>query len=109
MRTVESIGLMAALPPGFGLLTPERPRGSWLHALTWVAAVLSLVQLLLGGYRWQMLPAYVLIGFLVLLEAAPWMHSERTSFVAGVGALVAWLAAVVLSAAPPVFGLPRPT
>ena len=109
MRTLEIIVLMAALPPVFGLLTPERTLGSWIHLLPLLAAVLSLVQLLLGGYRWQMLPAYVLIGFLVLFEAEPWMHSERTSFVAGVGALVVWLAAVMLSAALPVFEFPDPT
>jgi dienelactone hydrolase len=109
MRMLEIIVLMAALAPVFGLLTPERTPGAWMHVLPLLAAVLALAQLLVEGYRWQMLPAYSLIGFLVLYEAGLWAHSEQTSFYTGVGAVFVWLAAVVLSAALPVFEFPRPT
>lgn len=109
MRTVEIILLIAALPAVFDLLSPEPTAGAWIHVLPFLAAVLALVQLLLEGYRWQMLPAYILIGFLVLCEAGFWVHSERTSFYAGLGALAVWFATVVLSAALPVFEFPAPT
>ena len=109
MRTLEIIVLIAALPSVFGLLTPERVPGVWIHTLPFFAAVFALVQLLWEGYRWQMLPAYILIGFLVLCDAGFWVHSGQTSFYAGLGALVVWLAAVVLSAALPVFRFPIPT
>ena len=109
MRTFEIIVLIAALPPVFALLTPERTSGAWLQVLPLLAAVLTLMQLFLEGYRWQMLPAYLVIGFLVLCEAGLFVHSERASFYAGAGALVVWLAAVTLSAALPVFEFPTPT
>ena len=109
MRVLEIIVLMAALPPVFGVLTLQRTPGAWIHVLPLLAAVLALVQLFLEGFRWQMLPAYVLVVFLVLLETGTWVHSAQTSFYVGVGALVVWLSAVVLSAALPVFEFPKPT
>ena len=109
MRALEMLVLIAALPPVFCLLSPERTLGSWIHVLPLLAAVLALGQLLWEGYRWQMLPAYALIGFLVIFEARLGGHSEQTSFYAGVGALVVWLATVVLCAALPVFQFPMPT
>ena len=109
MRTLEIMLLIAALPLVFGLLTPGRPPGIWIHVLPLLAAVLTLAQLLVEGYRWQMLPAYVMIGFLVFFEAGLWVHSEQTSFYVGVGVLVVWVAAVGLSAALPVFEFPKST
>lgn len=109
MRALEVMVFIAALPAVFDLLTPERTAGAWIRVLPFLAAVLALVQLLLEGYRWQMLPAYILIGFLVLCEAGFWVHSERTSFYAGLGALAVWFATVVLSAVLPVFEFPAPT
>src|SRR5215471_534522 len=109
MRTLEIMVLIAALPPVFGLLTPERTPGAWVHILPLLAAVIALAQLVLEGFRWQMLPAYIVIGFLVFFQTGLRVYNERTSFYAGLGALAVWLAAVVLSAALPVFEFPTPT
>jgi dienelactone hydrolase len=109
MRTIEMMVVLAVLPPVFSLLTPGRTVAVWMHWLPFLAAALALAQLLLEGYRWQMLPAYLVVAFLVLYGAGRGMSSNRESFSFGAVALVTWLAAVTLSVVLPVFEFPAPT
>ncbi len=100
--------MLAVLPPVLSLLTPARAAGYWIHLLPFLAVAAGLVHLRAEGYRWQMLPAYVLVAFLVVCEATRWMHFARAGFSVGLVALVLWLGAVVLSVALPVFEFPKP-
>lgn len=109
MRTMELIVLLAVLPPVLCLLTPRREPGSWIHLVSFLALVAVVVHLRAEGYRWQMLPAYVLVAMLVLYEATRWIHLERRSLSFGVAAVVCWLAALGLTAVLPVFEFPKPT
>lgn len=101
--------MLAVLPPVLSLLTPARASGYWIHLLPFLAVAAGLVHLRAEGYRWQMLPAYVLVVFLLGCEVTRWMHFARAGFSLGLVALVLWLGAVVLSVALPVFEFPKPT
>ena len=113
MRTLEMMVVLAVLPPVLALLTPGRAAALWMHWLPFLAAGFALTQLLLEGYRWQMLPAYLLVAFLVLygvLSTAGFgVRPAGESFSVGAAALVVWLTAVTLSTVLPVFQFPAPT
>lgn len=101
--------MLAVLPSVLSLLTPARASGHWIHVLPFLAVAAGLMQLRAEGYRWQMLPAYVLVALLLVCEATRWMHFARAGFSVGLVALVLWLGALVLSVTLPVFEFPKPT
>ena len=109
MRTIELIVMLAVLPPVLSFLTPRREPRSWIPLLSFLALMAAVVHLREEGYRWQMLPAYVLVAMLVLYEATRWIHLGRRSLSFGVVAFICWLAALGLTAVLPVFEFPKPT
>jgi dienelactone hydrolase len=109
MRTTELIVMVILLVPVLRFLTPGREYGFSIHLLPFLAVLVGLVHLRTEGYRWQMLPAYVLIIALVLYEAIIWMRFGRPLFSVGVLALIVWLGALGLSVLLPVFEFPKPT
>ncbi len=126
MRPLEILLLATLLPSFAGLFvtSPGRPR--WLLLLPVLGVVLIALHLLTEGYRWQMVPAYVLTAALLLLsvrafwrkdrafnpaQGTPPVSRWRAAFritAAVLGTLLFGLAALI-PAAMPVFELPQPT
>jgi predicted dienelactone hydrolase len=96
------------------LLSWRRPR--WLDFLPLAALTVMLIHLFVEGYRWQMIPAYVLIALVFLvylprLGSAPKGTKKRSawSIASGIGALLIWLLALALATLLPVPQLPEVT
>ncbi|TFH36703.1 MAG: hypothetical protein E4G99_04290 [Anaerolineales bacterium] len=97
--------------------TERRPR--WAKYLPGLAVLLIPIQLVLEGYRWQMVPAYTLAGLLfaiTTLELSRRRNNAPTRWgrtvVRGIGltlGLVLFTIAAGLPALFPVFQLPEPT
>jgi len=121
VRTLELplIALLAVAGGSLFVAASRRPR--WLQLVPAVAAGVALLQLGAEGYRWQMVPAYLLAALMLLFT------SSRQTFVFGtatpevardrrwlrrIGAVLAMLCIPIAVAAPvllPHFELPEPT
>ena len=125
MRPIEVLTLLALLISLLAHLIPRSRRPHWLSRLPALAAILVVIHLVVEGYRWQMIPAYVLSAILVLgmvlRERGPVQLQNSTpsrmrrilgilgaiaGFIVGLTTLAL---AAFLSAALPVFTLPEPT
>ena len=103
MRLFEILMLLVILPMlAWPLLPWRRPRV--VDFLPGTAVILMLIQLIVEGYRWQMLPAYVLVVVLFLLTLPrlwkPKPSAKRWSGWAIGGSvlgLVVWLLALALA------------
>ncbi|HEY5729915.1 MAG TPA: hypothetical protein VIS72_07675 [Anaerolineales bacterium] len=121
MRPLEVLILLALLFSLLGHLIPRRRRPRWLSRLSALAAILVVIHLVSEGYRWQMVPAYVLAALLVPgmvlseTEAARPPSSalsltRRILRILGVVVgLTALASAALLTSVLPVFTLPEPT
>jgi predicted dienelactone hydrolase len=115
MRLFELLMLLLILPVlAWPLLPWRRPR--WVDFLPMAALLLLLLQLIFEGYRWQMLPAYLLTGLLFLITlprlrqpSPPEKHYSAWKIAGGVVGLLIWLVALVLPYALPVPRLPDTT
>ena len=67
MRPLEALTMAALLPSLLILFVPERKRPLWSSYLPGVPAAFTVTQLVLEGYRWQMIPAYELSAILLLM------------------------------------------
>jgi predicted dienelactone hydrolase len=111
MRTFEIILLLSVTLLPF-VKRPVLRRVQANHILIFLGVLLSL-HLVIEGWRWQMIPAYILVLILAWrIKALDASETVRLNFLRGVGffgivalALVAW----VLPMALPVFTLPEPT
>lgn len=91
------------------LLPPAR-RSRWLEGLPLLAAGLTILHLIIEGYRWQMLPLYLLVAISMLLAAFRLARSRPQPPPAWrrVSAALLGLALVALAAALPVlFPIPQ--
>jgi hypothetical protein len=79
MRTLEILTLIALVPLIIGLAFQPMRHRIWLRVLAWTALALTVLQLVVEGYRWQMIPAYLLAvsGCLRTRKAAG--HATRDS------------------------------
>ena len=121
MRILEILTLATLLLTYLGFFVPEGKRPRWMAFLPSLAVVLVLAHLILEGYRWQMVPAYVLttLTFLVTVPGlmpgfeprakspSGWRRA-RTIIVTVLG-LLALVVAAALPTILPVFRLPEPT
>ncbi len=121
MRPLEGLTLLSILFSLLAYLVPVSKRPRWLYLLPAVAALFVGIHLLVEGYRWQMVPAYVISAVMVvgmvrgiLQKADPQREAptrrRRIAAIIGVvlGCLVLALAAVLTSILP-VFRLPEPS
>ena len=120
MRPIETLLTLTDLVT-FCILALPLPRGlSWLRYWVLIALLTAVVQVLVEGARWQMLPAYALTGlfFLVWLlrNIAPAGslagHILTHRLVVGLGVGLGVLGLVVAVALPiilPVFRFPQPS
>jgi Platelet-activating factor acetylhydrolase, isoform II len=109
MRRLETAGTVGFLLYAPHLFFPSVDREAIFAFLLGLAALLIACHVWFEGYRWQMAPAYLLAFSLVLYECMHWLWSFRTPYLAGVGALLLDVAAIVLCLLLPVFRLPAPT
>ena len=125
MRPIEVLTLLALLFSLLAHLIPRSRRPRWLSRLPALAALVVVIHLAVEGYRWQMVPAYVLAAILVLgmvlRERGPVQLQNSTPSrmrrILGIlGAIAGFIVGLtmlalagVLSAALPVFTLSEPT
>lgn len=67
MRPLEMLVLIALLPVVGGFLLRPSKRPAWLQLFSWLSLILMVAHLLAEKYRWQMVPAYLLIVLLFAL------------------------------------------
>lgn len=115
MRLLEVLMLIVILPVILWPLLPwSRPR--WVDFLPSTAVLLMVASLVVEGYRWQMVPAYLLVA-IVFLATLPRLRSgavvkkQRSALAAasGIAGLLFWLAALALPFLLPVPRLPAVT
>ena len=115
MRPFEILMLAAVLPALLWPMLPrKRPR--WVDYLPFAAVFLLLLHLLIEGYRWQMLPAYLLVVGL-FLATLPKLRSPLAevplksvaTMIGSLALLLAWLVALALPLLLPVPQLPEVT
>src|SRR5579885_148019 len=103
MRVTEILILVAVAPSaGFALLSRNPP--DWVKLLAGIAGLLSAVQFLSSAYRWQMLPAYLLVAVCCL--ALLWPKIFKLGIPFGLAGFVLLASAAVLSTLLPVFDFP---
>jgi predicted dienelactone hydrolase len=120
MRRLEILLVVADLVAFVVLVVPLRGRGRWLRYATLLPLLVTGVQLLVEGPRWQMVPAYALgvLFFLTWLvkitrpvgrpAGRRWVHRIAVGLGVGLGVLGLAVSAA-LPTVFPVFGFPRPS
>ncbi len=111
MRPFEIIASVTNLLAFLSLAIPLPLTLRWMRYALPLALLIAIVQIIVEGWRWQMVPAYALavIFFLVWLFGAS-LHISR--FVRGASIGLGGLALIVSMALPillPVFHFPKPT
>lgn len=115
MRLFEILMLLLILPALVWSLLPwRRPR--WVDYLPLAALTIMLIHLFVEGYRWQMLPAYLLIVIVFLLNlprlgSATTARKQRSGWTiaSSILGLLVWLLALALPTLLPVPQLPQVT
>ena len=111
MRPLEILILVALLSPLIWQLF-SRNRPKWLAVFPIVGLLVTILHLVLEGYRWQMIPAYLLTAVFFLL-AVRWFQGGtsalRHAWLMALLGLLVWLFAVALPVVMPVPRLPNPT
>jgi predicted dienelactone hydrolase len=120
MRSLEIVLLAANLVAFVVLVVPLRGRVRWMRHLALLPLPAAGVQVLVEGWRWQMVPAYALavLFFLAWLlktikpAGRPARRRWARPLTTGLGTGLGVLGLVVSTALPmvfPVFGFPHPT
>ena len=120
MRPFEVLILLSGFIALIGFFFPARKRPRFFAFVPFLSAIFVLIHLVLEKYRWQMVPAYVVVLCLVLLcllqirrgsgEGRPSSRGRRVA--ALVGTSFGLLFLLISAAVPwlfPVVNLPRPT
>ena len=120
MRPLEILILLSAFVFLAGFFFPKRKRPRFFALIPFFSGIVVLIHLLWEKYRWQMVPAYVLVICLVLIslvqigkateEGKPASRGRR--IMAVVQTVFGFLLLVIVSAIPwlfPVVNLPKPT
>ncbi|MGD2147498.1 MAG: hypothetical protein PVH41_12450, partial [Anaerolineae bacterium] len=120
MRPLETLTLVALLPSLLIRFVPIRRRPRWSPYLPGLPALVVVAQLLLEGYRWQMIPSYGLTAVLLLIAGrnigsrsqARRDPSSRRKVLSTAGTALGLLTLLIAAALPagfPVFRFPEPT
>lgn len=93
---------------GFNRIINKNLKKPYVISLLIVVAV---IHLLFGGYRWQMIPAYViwLIALITALKGPTQRPSTMVVIFKSIGLLILLAPAILLPSILPVFELPQPT
>ena len=79
MRPIEIFVSAANLLTFFSLTFPQIRTTPWASYGVLIALLLTIIQVVFEGPRWQMVPAYALMGLFFLV----WLLQTRTSVLAG--------------------------
>jgi len=121
MRLFETLTLIPLLLSLLSFFVPRGKRPRWMAFLPGLAVLLMLAHLVLGGYRWQIVPAYALTALIFLAtvrgtmpgadpQGKPSSRGRRALTIFGtVLGLLVLIVAAALPALLPVFRLPEPT
>jgi predicted dienelactone hydrolase len=120
MRPIEILLLVANLLTFFVLVIPPLRAVRWMGYAAVISLLIAGMQVLVEGYRWQMIPAYALSGLLFLLWLRQTIVPAGTALGGGLdNRLAAGLAiglgvlslavSIVLPIVLPVFRFPPPT
>lgn len=115
MRSLEILILVVNLPLVVWALLPALKRPRWLDFTPSIALLLIIIHLFVEGYRWQMIPAYILIGLIFLLTLPRILKSKSEksphrvlSIVSGVLGLLFLGISFALPLLFPIFQFPLP-
>lgn len=115
MRLFEILLLLTLLPPLIFAFLPQQPP-KWLVALPVSGVLFFILHLVFEKWRWQMVPAYILLLILLVVVLRPFLIPPTTfekrwllSITLGLGGLLLWLIAVALPIAVPVVQLTTPS
>lgn len=121
MRTFEILNLATLLLTLISFFVPRSKKPRWIAYLPSLAMLFVLIHLVFEGYRWQMVPAYLLTGVLFLgavrnilpgvgtRSETPSRGRRALPIVGTVLGLLVFAIAFSLPALLPVFRLPQPT
>ncbi len=108
MRPLEVSLIVAGLPVALWYAISARRPAWWAHVVTSIAVILGVLQVLVEGYRWQMLPAYAGVCGVLLLDLARFRRAGRPARLVAWPILACFSAALLLGIVYPVFRLPVP-
>jgi predicted dienelactone hydrolase len=101
------------------IFLPATKRLSWLRLECVIGLLLLAAHCLIEGWRWAMVPTYVLVTFLVLVSAFPHLTNQTSSPAPAAGRLsrvvissiilIGFVFAISLPILFPVFSLPKPS
>jgi hypothetical protein len=113
---LETLLLLSLVVAAVLSVLPRRLVGSWPFKLAVVAVILTVVDIVLGNWRWQIVPAYTLSLILLAVThyrgrgQSPPGWKRRILFIGGVVIGGVWLLmAVVLPIGYPMFESPAPS
>ncbi len=121
MRPLEVLVLLLLLAAPLSLLSEGLRRHGVGFVLGVLGATLALIQLLIDGYRWSMIPVYALAAVWLILSLVALARRRarargdagrgrsRLRVVGAVAGVVAWMIAAAPAYFFPVFTLPAPT
>ena len=102
MRFLEVIVVLLSFALVMNLsISKSRRKGT--SPLILMAILTTLLHLLIEGYRWQMVPSYLLLGLFTLIRNR---ESQKTATVV---ISIIWTFSIILPATVPVVKLPKPT
>jgi dienelactone hydrolase len=106
MRLFEKLIFVFMFPATLWLFHPHRP--GWMELFVVVSAILVLVHAWREGMHWQMVPAYIAVGVLLLWECSDLSDNAAAPYCA-IGVCLLLAASLAFSWALPMFELPKPT
>ena len=102
MRFLEVIVVLLSVALVMNLsISKSRRKGT--NSLLLMVILITLLHLLIEGYRWQMVPSYLLLGLFTLIRNR---ESQKTATVV---ISIIWTFSIILPATVPVVKLPKPT
>jgi dienelactone hydrolase len=108
-RVLEFLLLLMDVAALLLLRSSWAPAARWRRVLTAFAAITLFSQIGIEGYRWQLVPAYVLTGVLVVAWILTSQRSILTSWIEGWTGWTLLILATVLVIVVPTCEVPKPT
>jgi predicted dienelactone hydrolase len=110
MRPLESVIVVGLFGYVLHLLSPDRTEYEWVSWCLWLCVPFLAWHLMAEGYRWQMLPVYIVLVAGVVGQMQPELLTDAEfHYVASVLMLCGLGGGIVLSTIFPVFQLPVPS
>jgi len=110
MRPLECVIVVGLFGYVLHLLSPDRTEYEWISWGLWLCVPILAWHLLAEGYRWQMLPVYIVLAAGLLRQVLPGLMADAEfQYAAAVLMLGGLGGGIVLSTVFPVFQLPVPS